>query len=94
MPIVLTRAFTAWYKPDPTDTRYSPLLLETHQGLPPAYLQICGLDPLRDDGLIYEKVLREAGVPTKLEMYELSYSYRRLIDGRFDEQIPWRASWV
>ena len=58
-----------WYKPVPTDPRFSPLLLKTHKGLPPAFLQVCGLDPLRDDGLIYEKVLREAGVPTKLEVY-------------------------
>ncbi|KAJ8074464.1 hypothetical protein PM082_015365 [Marasmius tenuissimus] len=61
--------FYAMYKPVPTETKYSPLLLETHKGLPPAYLQVCGLDPLRDDGLIYEKVLREANVPTKLEVY-------------------------
>ncbi|KAJ8072029.1 hypothetical protein PM082_015587 [Marasmius tenuissimus] len=62
-------AFYAIYKPVATDTKFSPLLLDTHKGLPPAFLQICGLDPLRDEGLIYEKVLREAGVPTKLEVY-------------------------
>ncbi|KAK1231507.1 hypothetical protein PQX77_005372 [Marasmius sp. AFHP31] len=61
--------YYSMYKPVATDTRCSPLLLETHKGLPPAFLQICGLDPLRDEGLIYEKVLREAGVPTKLEIY-------------------------
>ncbi|KAK1225764.1 hypothetical protein PQX77_011283 [Marasmius sp. AFHP31] len=61
--------FYALYKPVATDTKFSPLLLETHKGLPPAFLQICGLDPLRDEGLIYEKVLREAGVPTKFEVY-------------------------
>ncbi|KAI1340872.1 putative lipase/esterase [Xylariaceae sp. FL0016] len=42
-----------------------------HTGLPPAYLQVCGLDPLRDEGLIYERVLREeAGVKTRLDLYE------------------------
>ncbi|KAK8056556.1 hypothetical protein PG993_001783 [Apiospora rasikravindrae] len=41
-----------------------------HRDLPPAYLQICGLDPLRDEGLIYERVLREeAGVCTRLDLY-------------------------
>ncbi|KAF9254822.1 hypothetical protein L218DRAFT_409947 [Marasmius fiardii PR-910] len=57
------------YKAPPTDPRVSPLLLPSHEGLPPAFIQICGLDPLRDEGLLYEKVLKEAGVPTKLVVY-------------------------
>lgn len=41
-----------------------------HTDLPPAYFQIAGLDPLRDEALIYERVLREeAGVRTKLDLY-------------------------
>ncbi|KAH0841840.1 putative lipase/esterase [Fonsecaea pedrosoi] len=41
-----------------------------HLGLAPAYFQVCGLDPARDDGLIYEKVLREeCDVPTRLDLY-------------------------
>ncbi|KAL0577026.1 hypothetical protein V5O48_004960 [Marasmius crinis-equi] len=61
--------FAELYKGSPTDPRVSPLLLPTHRGLPPAFVQVCGLDPLRDEGLLYEKVLKEAGVPTKLEVY-------------------------
>lgn len=41
-----------------------------HLGLPPTYLQVCGADVSRDDGLIYERVLREeCGVPTRLDLY-------------------------
>ncbi|KAF9261898.1 hypothetical protein L218DRAFT_930148 [Marasmius fiardii PR-910] len=58
-----------FYNAPPEDPRVSPLLLSSHKGLPPAFIQVCGLDPMRDDGLVYEKVLREAGVPTKLEIY-------------------------
>ncbi|KAG9604179.1 alpha/beta-hydrolase, partial [Aureobasidium melanogenum] len=40
-----------------------------HKNMPPAYFQVCGMDPLRDDGLIYEAVLREHGNSTKIDVY-------------------------
>ena len=41
-----------------------------HQNLPRAFFQVCGMDPLRDEGLCYEKLLREdSGVETKLLIY-------------------------
>ncbi|KAG7090661.1 hypothetical protein E1B28_009760 [Marasmius oreades] len=61
--------FREYYNAPPSDPRSSPLLLSSHKGLPPVFLQVCGLDPLRDEGFLYEKVLKEAGVPTKLEVY-------------------------
>ena len=54
------------YGGPPTDPRVSPLLAPSHAGLPAAYVQVMEMDPLRDDGVVYERLLREAGVPTKL----------------------------
>ena len=42
-----------------------------HKDLPPVYFQVCGLDPLRDEALIYERVLREDyGIKTRLDVYK------------------------
>ncbi|RPD53880.1 hypothetical protein L226DRAFT_548399 [Lentinus tigrinus ALCF2SS1-7] len=51
------------------DLRISPLLAASHAGLPPAFIQVQELDPLHDEEILYEKLLREAGVPTKLIEY-------------------------
>ncbi|PNP45939.1 hypothetical protein THARTR1_10881 [Trichoderma harzianum] len=41
-----------------------------HRFLPPVYFQVAGLDPARDDSLIYERILREeCGVPTRIDVY-------------------------
>jgi acetyl esterase/lipase len=50
---------------------FSPLTFRTgHAGLPPNYFQICGADPLRDEALIYERILREEeGIKTKVDVY-------------------------
>lgn len=43
---------------------------ETHAGLPPTYFQVCGMDPIRDDALAYERTLRkEHGIRTKVDVY-------------------------
>lgn len=50
---------------NPADPEVSPLLYPSHRGLPPALIQICGLDPLRDEALLYDRILRDDGVKTK-----------------------------
>ena len=59
------------YAGDSYSPLMSPVAFETgHKNLPPTYFQICGLDPLRDDALIYDRILREeCGVETKVDLY-------------------------
>lgn len=47
-----------------------------HKDLPPAYFQVYRLDLLRDEGLIFERVLREeAEVKTKIDVYKGVWHY-------------------
>ncbi|WP_296261764.1 MULTISPECIES: alpha/beta hydrolase [unclassified Pseudomonas] len=44
-----------------------PLNAKDFRGLAPAFIVVAQFDPLRDDGVCYERVLREAGVPTEFD---------------------------
>ncbi|KAE9582263.1 hypothetical protein CGMCC3_g1416 [Colletotrichum fructicola] len=73
---ILNKAFmdmyTEAYAPDDIQSHiWSPLNWPTgHEGQPPTYFQICGLDILRDEALIYERILRtEHGIPTRVDVY-------------------------
>jgi acetyl esterase/lipase len=67
----LVSIFRAAFNPDPADPRWAVLLHpKGHAGLPKCYLQVCGMDMARDDGLIYESVLRESGVETRCDLYK------------------------
>lgn len=59
------------YKPDVDSEKFNPFNNPNgHGGLPPVYFQICGWDPLRDEALLYEKLLREKyGIKTRRDVY-------------------------
>jgi acetyl esterase/lipase len=79
------------YSSDPFSPLRSPILFPTgHKNLPPTYFQICGMDPLRDEGLIYERVLREeCGVKTLLHLYPgLPHAFwSRYSDAKFTKDL-------
>ncbi|KAF8500655.1 alpha/beta hydrolase fold-domain-containing protein [Hysterangium stoloniferum] len=50
---------------DASNPEVSPILASPFGGLPPTYFQINGIDPLRDESFLYDRLLREAGVAPK-----------------------------
>ncbi|EED15183.1 hypothetical protein TSTA_046370 [Talaromyces stipitatus ATCC 10500] len=70
-----------------------------HANLPRTYLQVCGMDILRDEVLIYEQTLREHGNETRLDIYpgmpHIFYNtFGMLTQGRkakkdFEEGLKW-----
>lgn len=73
----LSRATMAWFMghymgpgDSPTDPRLSPVRAGNLAGLAPAVIATAGFDPLLDQGEIYARRLREAGVPVVYRCYD------------------------
>ena len=62
-------------KPDPDSNLFAPMIWPTgsgecgHKGYPRTYSQVCGMDAARDEMLIFDDMLKNEGVPTRLEFY-------------------------
>ncbi len=68
---VMDSVFNAYLTPglSKTDPRIAPLWA-VHKGLPPTFIQVGELDPLRDEDVAYASALREAGVYASASVYE------------------------
>ncbi|MYY00733.1 MULTISPECIES: alpha/beta hydrolase [unclassified Streptomyces] len=67
------KPFNAFYVDsgaDPADPRVSPIRRTDLTGLPPALVVTAEHDPLRDEGELYGRRLRSAGVPAVVSRYE------------------------
>jgi len=51
---------------DPSYIWYSPVEAESLEGLPPAYIETAEFDCLHDDGILYARLLQQAGIAVTL----------------------------
>ncbi|KAL4932476.1 alpha/beta hydrolase [Aspergillus undulatus] len=69
-------------------------------GLPPATFGVAGLDPLRDEGLLWAKLLAENGVPTQTNVFTgVPHGFRRYgskltASEKWDETIVDGIKWA
>ncbi|KAK0277449.1 hypothetical protein LTR91_006080 [Friedmanniomyces endolithicus] len=71
-PVIDGESMQIFYKHagvDPKDPGTFVALSDNLKDFPPTYITTCEFDPLRDDGFVLEKALKEVGVPTKHDHY-------------------------
>ncbi|KAI1869800.1 uncharacterized protein JN550_005781 [Neoarthrinium moseri] len=94
LPLSVGKLFTSMLKienPQADDLRLNPgnASPEDVRGLPPTVFGITGMDILRDEGLLYAKMLTEAGVSTDVHIFPgLPHGFRRVGD-KVSESERW-----
>ena len=71
MPIM--KQFLEEYGYDPNSKLFTPFAGPKNEwnfiDLPATAFWVCGMDPLRDDAIVYDRVLKENGTKTRFKMY-------------------------
>ena len=63
---------------DPKANTLTAATADDVKGMPPTIFGIAGMDPLRDEALLYAKLLAEAGVPTDVRLFKgVPHGFRR-----------------
>jgi acetyl esterase/lipase len=105
LPKKVVEFFTGLLKADTPDLKDTKLNLvnsteDEVRGLPPTVFGIAGLDPLRDEALLYAKLLSEANVPTEIRLFKgVPHGHRRFGDTLkaskdWDDCIEEGITWV
>ncbi|KAJ7650750.1 Alpha/Beta hydrolase protein [Roridomyces roridus] len=72
----------------------------SHAHLPPTFIQVCGLDPAKDEGFLYEQLLRRDGVRTKIIAYPglphaFRYGFPQLAsNSSWEDDLRLGLSWI
>ncbi|PVI03101.1 alpha/beta hydrolase fold-3 domain-containing protein [Periconia macrospinosa] len=105
LPLKTAKWFIDMLKIDPlpalNDTKLNIVgaTVEEVKGMPPTVIGVAGLDPLRDEGLLYAKTLAEAGVPTDVRLFKgVPHGHRRFVHLKsrvaWDDCLSQGISWV
>ncbi|KAL6706655.1 hypothetical protein ACN47E_005197 [Coniothyrium glycines] len=105
LPVKVVEFFTSLLKADTPDLKDTKLNIVNAtenevRGLPPTVFGIAGLDPLRDEALLYAKLLAEANVPTEIRLFKgVPHGHRRFgkalkASQHWDECIDEGITWV
>ncbi|KAJ5090862.1 Alpha/Beta hydrolase protein [Penicillium argentinense] len=93
--------YNALYQQDFLSEDFSPFnSTVSFHGHPRTYVQIAGMDVIRDDGLVYAKVLRDHGVDVRLDAYpgmpHGHFSLWPQLRSSLDSQVDtvWHAGWL